>query len=349
MRCKPNCCEEEKLKGFDFINLHNKYDNKPIKFIDKKNYYELIFTSGFESADEQRPLYNDLLVDLKDSDRSRQLHVWINSLGGSVATLMMLQSLIEQFEYIVTIGTGEIDSAGFMLWCLGDERYLYNKTCCMYHGMSSFTFGKTKQIEQYSIFLKKYQQSFQKIIIDKQILTKQEIEKGRLTELWFLGQELIDRNKAIDFAEYKYRQSMEKIQGFKMDNLFYVKDIQGKYYQSILISDGKTKRELMQEYIDELKDNQEKSDTIIDKVGEQFVNFIQNWIKMKSRVLQNDGFITNEQLQLAYQGMYEPISLDKLKSKLKKWCQLVNLQYKDNVTKNKKKGFTIKIKNQEQE
>lgn len=342
-------CDEEKIKTIDFINPSNKYDGKPIKFLDKKINYQLIFTSSFEHADQDKPLYNDLLLDLKDADKSKQLHIWINSIGGSVSTLMLLQSLIEQFEYVITIGTGEIDSAGFMLWCLGDERYLYSKTCCMYHSMSSGNVGKAQQLKEYGDYMERFQQIFENIVLEKQILTKEQVEKGRLTQIWLMGSDLIERNKAIDFSQYKLRQSMQKIQGFKMDNLFYVKDIQGKYYESILISDGKTKRQLMKEYLQQLKDNQQKSNDIIDKVGQDFVNFIQNWIKLKSRILNGDGFITNDQLVEAYAGMYEPLPIEKIKAKLKKWCQLVNLHYENSVTKNKKKGFIIQIiKEQEQ-
>ena len=341
-------CNEQESKPFNIMQLSNKYDGKPIKFIDKKIFYELIFTSTFEYADEDKPLYNDLLVDLKDADKSKELHIWINSLGGSIATLTLLQSLIEQFEYIVTIGTGEIDSAGFMLWCLGDERYVYKNTTCMYHSLSSGNFGKAQQLKEYGDYTIILQQTLQDIIISKDILTQEEIEKGRLTQIWILGKTLIERNKAIDFSQYKFRESMQKIQGFKMDNLFYVKDMQGKYYESILVSDGKSKREIMQQYIAQIKDNMQKSDTIIDKVGQEFVNFIQNWIKMKSRIINGDGFITNEQLVAAYQGMYEPLTLQQLKSKLKKWCELVNLHYENSATKDKKKGFIIQI-NKDQE
>ena len=343
-------CQEQKGRPLEFITAtNNKYDNKPIKFLDKKINYELIFTSSFQLADQERPLYNDLLLDLKDADKSKQLHIWINSQGGSVSTLMLLQSLIEQFEYVITIGTGEIDSAGFMLWCLGDERYLYSKTCCMYHSMSSGNCGKTQQLKQFGDYMLKFQQMFQSIILQKEILTKEEVEKGRFTQIWFTGKQLIQRNKAIDLSEYKLRQTMTKIQGFKMDNLFYVKDTEGKYYQSVLVSDGKTKRQLMKEYLDELKDNQQKSNDIIDKVGQDFVNFIQNWIKLKSRILKKDGFITNDQLVMAYQGMYQPLSLEELKNKLKTWCGLVNLTYSGNITKNKKKGFVIQLQEQKQE
>jgi ATP-dependent protease ClpP protease subunit len=40
-----------------------------------------------------------------------------------------------------------------MFWTLGDERYIYPKTFCMYHSMSSGMFGKTKEIKDFGNFI----------------------------------------------------------------------------------------------------------------------------------------------------------------------------------------------------
>lgn len=339
----------EQQKFFDLpMPQRDKYDGKPIKFMDRKDHYELIFTSDFTYPDQQNPLYNDLLIDLKDADKSKEIHIWISSQGGCVTTLMLLSQLIEQFEYIVTIGTGEIDSCGFQFWSMGDQRYLYPKTFCMYHSMSSGTFGKTQEIKEYGNFIERYQQIFIQNMLSKNILTEEEIEKGKLTQVWLLGKDLIERGAAIDYSEYKNRQSMTKIEGFKMDEAFYVKDVQGKYYQCVLVSVGQQKRQLMKMYLQNLQQNQNKSNNIVEKVGEQFLEFVQSWIRMKGRVLDGDGFITNDQLYQSYCGMFEPIPLEKIKKKLKDWCQLVNLEYVNSVTKDKRKGFSIKVKKQQE-
>lgn len=324
-----------------------KYDGKPIKFIDKKTHYQLIFTSDFTFPDQQTPIYNDLLIDLKDADKSKEIHVWINSQGGSVTTLMLLSQLIEQFEYIVTLGTGQIDSAGFQFWAMGDERYLSPKTFCMYHAMTSGMIGKAKQVKDYGDFIERYQQIFMNNVITKNILTPQEIEKGKLTQVWLLGKDLIERGVAIDYSQYKNRQSMTKIQGFKMDQSFYVKDVEGKYYQCVLVNVGQQKRQIMKLYLQNLKQNQSKTNVIVQKVGQDFLQFIQNWIRLKGRILDGDGFISNDELYESYCGMLQPISLEQIKKKLKDWCQLVNLEYTNSVTRNKKKGFLIKVKKQQ--
>lgn len=337
--------DEEKI--FQFMPKFCKYDGKPIKFIDKKDHYELIFVSSFNPSDEQFPIYNDLLIDLKEADKTKEIHIWINSQGGSVSTLMLLTQLIEQFEYIVTIGTGEIDSCGFMLWAIGDERYLHPKSFCMYHSMSSGNHGKTEQLKNFGIFIERYQQFFAEDLIKKTILTQEEFKQGKFTQIWLLGMDLIERGAAINYSEYKNRQSMMKIEGFKMDESFYVKDVQGKYYECLLISNGQEKRELMKTYLQNLKTNQKKTNEIVEKIGQEFIDFVQDWIRLKGRVLQGDGFISNDLLYEDYCGMCEPITLTEIKKKLKEWCQLVGLQYINSVKKNNKKGFSIKLKKQD--
>jgi len=58
-----------------------------------------------------------------------------------------------------------------MLWTCGDERYLSDTTCCMYHSMSSGYEAKEAEMKEYSLFLEKYQYIFQKTA--EKVLTKE--------------------------------------------------------------------------------------------------------------------------------------------------------------------------------
>lgn len=341
--------QNEQQKIFEVPNpFKDKYQGKPIKFLNKQDHYELIWVSTFSFPDEDCTIYNDLLVDLKEADKSKEIHVWINSYGGSTSALVMLMQLLEQFEYIVTIGTGEIDSAGFDLWAIGDERYIHSKSICMYHTLSSFFDGKASELKKWGNFISRYSLEFEQMIKAKNILTQEELERGKLTEVYLLGKDLIDRGSAIDFTLYKKRQSMAKIQGFKMDDSFYVKDVQGKYYECVLVNEGQEKREIMKLYLDKMKQNKKVVTGIIEKVGQEFVEFVQNWIKMKGRILDGDGFISDDELYQSYCGMCEPIQLQEIKNKLQQWCQLVDLKFKYTAKKDNKKGFIIQINNEEQ-
>lgn len=342
--------QNEEQRIFEVSNpFKDKYEGKPIRFLDKNDHYELIWISGFQSPDENCTIYNDLLVDLKEANKSKEIHVWVNSLGGDTTSLVMISQLLEQFEYIVTIGTGEIDSAGFDLWAVGDQRYLFKNSLCMYHGLSTFAGGKSKQLKNYSQFIESYSKQLEDYIKAKNILTDEEIEKGRLTQVWILGSQLINRGVAIDFSLYKNRQSMAKIQGFKMDQSFYVKDVQGKYYQCMIINDGLQKREIMRNYINNMRESEKTITNIVQKLGEEFVQFVQCWIKMKGRILDSDGFISNDDLYLSYCGMCQPIKLQEIKEKLKQWCQFVSLEFIDNISKKGVVGFVIRLKEEKVE
>lgn len=324
------------------IKLLDKYSDKSIKFYDMIERYDLIFSSDFENADQSSTIYSDLLIDLKEADKSKELHIWINSQGGACSTLILLMQQIQEFEYVVTIGTGEIDSCGFMLWCLGDERYLGQLTFCMYHGISSGNFAKANEMQEFGIFIEKYQSLFENVVREKGILTDEELEKGRYTEKWYLGKELIEREVSLDFVNYKRRTKFEKIEALKLGEQIYIKDIHGFYYECDLVNEGKRKKDLFVEIMN--NDNEKKYEKLLEEVGEDFIFFLENWLKLKSRILKSDGFFLNEDLVNGYEGMYEPIGLEELKNKIKIWAKTFDVDFKANVKKDGKNGFKLKPK-----
>lgn len=324
------------------IKLLDKYADKSIKFYDMNDRYDLIFSSDFESADQVASIYSDLLIDLKEADKNKELHIWINSQGGSCSTLILLMQQIQEFEYVITIGTGEIDSCGFILWCLGDERYLGQLTFCMYHGISSGNFAKANEMQEYGIFIEKYQTLFEEIVKEKNILTEEELKTGRYTEKWYLGKELIERGVSYDFVNYKSRIRFERIEALRLGEQFFIRDVHGFYYECELISDGKRKKDLFGEMIKESLEN--KYEDIEQELGEEFLLFFENWLKLKSRILNGDGFFTNNDLLESYSGMYEPISIDELKNKIKIWAKTFKFEFKANVKKDGNDGFKLKPK-----
>jgi ATP-dependent protease ClpP protease subunit len=64
--------------------------------------------------------------------------------------------------------------------------------------MSSGMFGKTREMKDYGNFIERYQELFIENMVQKNILTEDEIEKGKLTQVWLLGKDLIERGAAID-------------------------------------------------------------------------------------------------------------------------------------------------------
>ena len=324
------------------MKMMDKYFDRNIKFYDMKDRYDLIFNSEFDGESMRNgSVYSDLLIDLKEADKGKELHIWINSKGGDVDLLMLLSQHIETFEYVVTIGTGEIDSAGFMLWCLGDERYLGQKTFCMYHGLSSGNFGKANEMQEFGVFIEKYQCVFEAIVRDKGILTEEELKTGRYTEKWFLGKDLIDRGVSYDFVDYADRARAEYIDCCKIGGNIFIRDESGKYWEATLMTDGRTMKALMGEYLALLKDG--KRDKLILELGSEFVEFVETWLSLKRKVLEGTGRISEENLLEDYEGMVgKGVEVKELRGKLEKWCASVNLGYKEKVV-NKKRYIEIRL------
>lgn len=197
----------------------DKYSNKAIRFLDKNTHYELIFTDEFPSSGRFNSVITDILIDLKEAVKTKELHIFINSIGGVLTTLTALMQQIREFEYIVTVVMGEADSAGFMLWALGDEKYCSKYSQLMYHSASTLMEGKLSELANYSEHMMDSMQIIAEELHIEDLLTKEEIEKGEHTEVWISGKELINRGKAKDYSEYVNREILKGVLVIDMDNM----------------------------------------------------------------------------------------------------------------------------------
>ena len=74
----------------------------------------------------------------------------INSPGGEVHQLMGLVDLLESMDApVITRGYGELCSCGFVLFCIGDERYIGKNASLMYHELSYGIWGKDSEVKNY--------------------------------------------------------------------------------------------------------------------------------------------------------------------------------------------------------
>lgn len=342
MKFMRNQFNNDMPEGMQFMKF-DKYRDKSIRFYDKGQHYDLIFSGDFEQAAQQTPVYTDLLMDLKDADKSKQIHVWIHSCGGSCSTLMMISQQLKEFEYVVTIGMGQIDSAGFMLWCKGDERYLSPTTFCMYHSLSTGLSGKANQMKEYSVFIQKYQDIFQEDA--KDILTKQQIEKGRYTQIWLLGKQLIQRGKALQFQKYNERTKVTPIQAFKVNDEIYLKNQSNKYVQVIEFGEQFTKKQFMKNHVFSLQRENEINENI-QKFGQAFLMFMSSWFYNKENLFKSDGFVSDSFLMQEWNLFTDQkITVQELKDKIKQYLQVSNsnLMFQDQVKHKSKSGFKIQI------
>ena len=193
---------------------NNKYDNRPIRWLDKKDHYELIFTDDFitpSSGFWDGPMDNgnsqltDIVLDMRAGDKSKEVHVFVGSFGGEVAALNMILQQLLTYEYRVGINLGTACSCGWMLLFACQERYVSPFSQAMYHDISHVAFGKHNEIQRSAEHCSKWQQQLLKATDAAKILTEKEVELGKTTEVWFTGAELIERGAAKDYSEYLNR------------------------------------------------------------------------------------------------------------------------------------------------
>ena len=229
---------------FAKINDPGKYDACTIRWIDKGDHYELIFTDDFITpsssarlSGNQFPIFRsgnalltDIIMDMRDGCKSKELHVFVGSFGGEVAALNMILQQLLTYEYRVGINLGTACSCGWMLLFACHERYVSPFSQAMYHDISSFCGGKHSELQLSAEFMGRWQKELLKITDTAKVLTEKELELGRTTEVWFTGQQLIERGVAKDYNEYQNRKIPQPfLQFFTGGNQLYCKFPDGWY------------------------------------------------------------------------------------------------------------------------
>lgn len=206
------------------VNIIDKYAGKPLKFFDKQTHYEMFFIDDFNFPDKDYTVLSDILVDLKNADKSKELHIWINSCGGYVINLISLLQVVLEFKHVVTICNGYAMSCGFYLWCCGKERYVSKFSALLYHALSTGIYGKGLEIKSKGDFTINHNNILLKTTGANNFLTKEEVILGETTEVWFLGDEFINRGVAQDYSLYRNRNIPTNINVLKIVDDIYMEE-----------------------------------------------------------------------------------------------------------------------------
>ena len=194
----------------------NKYDNRAIRWLDEGDHYELIFTDDFVTPSSgfwDGPIgvgnsqLTDILLDMRAGNKSKEVHVFVGSFGGEVAALNMILQQLLTYEYRVGINLGTACSCGWILLFACQERYVSPFSQAMYHDIAHVAYGKHSEIQRSAEHSYKWQQQLLKATDADKVLTERELELGKTTEVWFTGQELIERGAAKDYGEYLTRKT----------------------------------------------------------------------------------------------------------------------------------------------
>lgn len=178
------------------------------------------------------------------------LEIILNSPGGSINTTVDLASIISQFSYVVTIGKGEIASAAFMIWTMGDVRVVTNYSMYMAHRESYGMYGKTSEHRDAAkTFGKVYEEMFKECFDD--ILTDQEKIISERSEAWISYSDLLKRPRVISYDEYINPKNPYSIMDMYVtdDNKTFIYDKELDSYVSVTMIMGDEVVSDMTEYL----------------------------------------------------------------------------------------------------
>ena len=133
---KDNIVEEMLIKE---ANNRNIVINQNV---DTENMYKAMYwLKKIKSIDDK----NNIPI-----DRRQPINIYINSYGGEVYEGLALISLIKNMQekgYIInTYSESKSMSMGFVIFCIGTNRYKSRYSTLMYHSVSSMTYGKVQDM-----------------------------------------------------------------------------------------------------------------------------------------------------------------------------------------------------------
>lgn len=125
----------------------------------------------------------------------------INSPGGHVDELLALVDMLESMPApVVTRAYGQVCSCGFVLFCVGDERYVGNNASLMYHELGYGIWGKDSEVKNYHEYTTKLQKRIDKIIKNKTGITLKQLKEWRKNnqDKWLEAEEAVKLGIATD-------------------------------------------------------------------------------------------------------------------------------------------------------
>ena len=207
---------------------NDRYDNKPIRFYDKGDRYELWFMDDFNipgsgnmwENGKEYTLLCDIAEELHNGDANKELHIFIWSYGGALDSLSTILQCIEKYRRKVAINLGCADSCGWMLFFSCDERYAARHSGFLYHEPSCFMFGKQEENANIIDFQRKRLAAIFINDMLRKYLTEDEKKLGQTSEVWLTGDEMIQRGGCKDYALYRKRIAPKAINNefFSFDN-----------------------------------------------------------------------------------------------------------------------------------
>lgn len=212
MEVKKNSVEENDMGNpfgvqmpFSFVG--DEYFNEPVRFKDCDDHYELVYTGEFAEVGKNNAEITRLMQDLKDGIKSKEIHIFINSIGGDVENLSMILQQVLEYDYRITVCCGSAMSAGFILWACGNERYVSPYSELMYHTIYSGYEGKGIELTSYGNHIQRLTERLMDAVGMDSLISREDMRNGASTEVWYLGDDFIKAGKAKNYTDYLKRKA----------------------------------------------------------------------------------------------------------------------------------------------
>lgn len=252
-----------------FFNKDDEYFKQPVIFKDKDDHYELIYTGQFGSVGRDSVEVTKLMQDLKDGDKDKELHIMINSIGGDCDLLSMILQQVLQYNYRVTVCCGAALSAGFILWACGHEKYVSPYSELMYHTIYSGYEGKGIELTSYGNHIERLTEKMMNAVNMQELISEEDMQKGKSTEVWYTGQDFINSGKAKDYSEYMNRSIPLTVFITLAGNRFFAKSSNNSYVELFINGEQEYTYKDLLDINSQIQQEQESSSIEIDKTKVQ--------------------------------------------------------------------------------
>jgi ATP-dependent Clp protease protease subunit len=225
----------EEMNNFMFpFNKDDNYFKEPVCFKDCDDHYELIYTGEFESIGRNSTEMTNLLRDLKDGNKDKELHILISSIGGDVENLILILQQVLQYNHRVTVCCGAALSAGFILWATGHEKYVSPYSELMYHTIYSGYAGKGVELTTYGTHIERLTSKLMEAVNMADLISEEDMQKGKSTEVCYTGEDFINTGKAKDYSEYVTREIPLGAMLILSGGRFFAKSLNNNYVELLV-------------------------------------------------------------------------------------------------------------------
>lgn len=206
--------------------------------------------SSYAWREKDRDAYG-IVKELQDIDAD-EIHVYINSTGGSVAEGLAIYNVLKSHHAkVYTYDSGFACSAASVAFMAGDERIMYSSSLFMIHNAWSYGEGNAAYFRKQAEDLDIITQASVKAYMEKVSITEEEVKKMMDEETWLSA----EKAKEYGFATKIYEEKTEEANLSAMQTINQKLLSVPKTQEEIKVP---TAKEIAQEIVKEMKLEQEK-------------------------------------------------------------------------------------------